>query len=149
MKPAIRKGILALVGLLSTAALGQQEYNGIEYLRPTAAGQKKASHPVTGSVRFDDDTKALEFLDENGVSVVTIPCEKITSLQNVTKGVGPTLVHFHDPKHFFKISYTDNKGKPNFVAVNAAKGEARNVMLAAQAASGKQIEDKDECCVWF
>jgi hypothetical protein len=98
---------------------------------------------VTGSVRFDGENKALEFLDENGVSVIRISYEKITGLQNVAKGVGPTLVHFHDPKHFFRILYTDSKGKPSSIAMSADKGEAPNVMLAAQAASGKKIEDKD------
>jgi len=50
------------------------------------------SRLVTGSVRFDGENKALEFLDENGVSVIRISYEKITGLQNVTKGVGPNVM---------------------------------------------------------
>lgn len=146
----IRYGFLAVVALLSTvAAFGQQKYDGIEYVRQRTAGEKKSSHRVTGSVKFDGNNKALEFLDEGGVSAVRISYEKITGLQNVTKGVGPTLVHFHDPKHFFRILYTDSEGKSNSVAISADKGEALNLMLNAQAASGKKIKDKDECCVWF
>jgi hypothetical protein len=131
-----------------TAALAQQKYDGIDYLRPKTIKEKN-SHLVTGSVRFDGDNKAMDFLDETGVSLVRISYEKITGLHNVTKGVGPTLVHFHGPRRFLRILYTDAEAKPGSVVMTADKGEAWNVMLAAQAASGKKIEDKDTCCVWF
>src|ERR1700674_3685537 len=78
----VRKGILAVGGILlmSTATLGQRKFDHVHYLKPGAKEQKKGDHPVKGTVVFDGNQKAVEFLDEKGNSNISIPTDKITDM---------------------------------------------------------------------
>ena len=82
MTGTIRKWVLGggCALLLSTASLAATKFDHAEYLKPKTEGQKKDDHPVKGSISFDKDKKSVEFLDEKGASLVSIPNEKIKTM---------------------------------------------------------------------
>ena len=114
MKRTVRKGILALGGMLlvSSAALGQHKFDHVQYLKPWTKGQKQGSYPVKGSLVFDRDRKAVEFLDEKNNEVISFPNENITSISVALKDaswlLNPIVVWV--PKCFLTFRYKDTEG---------------------------------------
>jgi len=124
-----------------------------EYMRPKTEGQKKDDHPVKGSISFDKDKKTVEFADEKGVSVVSIPDDKIKSIlyEKTSKPryaeallISPFFLFTHSKKHFLTIQYTDTDGQGKFAMIHLDKGNARDVVAAAEAETGKRVERAEE-----
>ncbi len=157
MKGIIRKRIMgggcamlfATVSLAATAT----KFDHAEYLKPKTEGQKKDDHPVKGSISFDRDKKMVEFADEKGVSVVSIPDDKIKSIlyEKTSKPryaeailISPFFLFTHSKKHFLTIQYTDTDGQGKFAMIHLDKGNARDVVAAAEAETGKKVERAEE-----
>ena len=157
MKGIIRKRIMAggcalLFATISLSATATK-FDHAEYLRPRTEGQKKDDHPVKGSISFDKDKKTLEFADEKGVSVVSIPDDKIKSIlyEKTSKPryaeailISPFFLFTHSKKHFLTIQYTDMDGQGKFAMIHLDKGNARDVVAAAEAETGKKVERSEE-----
>jgi len=157
MKGIIRKRIMgggcamlfATVSLAATAT----KFDHAEYLKPKTEGQKKDDHPVKGSISFDRDKKMVEFADEKGVSVVSVPDDKIKSIlyEKTSKPryaeailISPFFLFTHSKKHFLTIQYTDTDGQGKFAMIHLDKGNARDVVAAAEAETGKKVERAEE-----
>ena len=157
MKGIIRKWIMgggcamlfATVSLAATAT----KFDHAEYLKPKTEGQKKDDHPVKGSISFDRDKKMVEFADEKGVSVVSIPDDKIKSIlyEKTSKPryaeailISPFFLFTHSKKHFLTIQYTDTDGQGKFAMIHLDKGNSRDVVAAAEAETGKKVERAEE-----
>ena len=157
MKGIIRKRIMgggcailfATVSLAATAT----KFDHAEYLKPKTEGQKKDDHPVKGSISFDRDKKMVEFADEKGVSVVSIPDDKIKSIlyEKTSKPryaeallISPFFLFTHSKKHFLTIQYTDTDGQGKFAMIHLDKGNSRDVVAAAEAETGKKVERAEE-----
>jgi hypothetical protein len=140
----VRKGILAVGGILlmSTATLGQRKFDHVHYLKPGAKEQKKGDHPVNGTVVFDGNQKAVEFLDEKGNSNISIPTDKITDMFVEQKV--PLLL---SNRFVLTIRYTDTEGTGKSVVITLDKHNWRDVLIAAAAETGKEVFHKDGCCV--
>ena len=129
--------------LVSIAALGQRRFDQIEYLKPQIEGQKKDRHRVKGSVVFDREKSTVDFLDDKGVAVVSIPEGKVTSLLDENKL--PLLpLHTHGATHYLTIQYTDINGIVKFVVI----GDASKIVAVAEVEIGKMASRKDGCCRW-
>ena len=157
MKGTIRRRIIgggcamlfATVSLAATAT----KFDHAEYMRPKTEGQKKDDHPVKGSISFDKDKKTVEFADEKGVSVVSIPDDKIKSIlyEKTSKPryaeallISPFFLFTHSKTHFLTIQYTDGDGQGKFAMIHLDKGNARDVVAAAEAETGKKVERAEE-----
>ena len=141
--------LFATVSLAATAT----KFDHAEYMRPKTEGQKKDDHPVKGSISFDKDKKTVEFADEKGVSVVSIPDNKIKSIlyEKTSKPryaeallISPFFLFTHSKKHFLTIQYTDTDGQGKFAMIHLDKGNARDVVAAAEAETGQKVERAEE-----
>ena len=155
MTGTIRKWVLGggCALLLSTASLAATKFDHAEYLKAKTEGQKKDDHPVKGSISFDKDKKSVEFLDEKGASLVSIPNEKIKTMlyEKTSKPryaeailISPLFVFAHSKKHFLTIQYTDADGQGKFAMIHMDKGNARDIVAAAEAETGKKVERTEE-----
>jgi hypothetical protein len=151
----IRK-LVAGVGcaaLLSGTLQAATKFDHAEYMKPKTEGQKKDEHPVKGSIAFDRDKKTVEFLDEKGVAVITIPDDKIKSMlyEQTSKPryaeailISPFFLFTHSKKHFLTIQYTDPQGQGSFAMIHMDKSNARDIVAAAEADTGKKVERSEE-----
>lgn len=141
----VRIGILALGGILvmSTAAFGQRKFDHIQYQTWTKE-QKNGDHPLKGSVVFDSNKKAVEFLDEKGDSILIIPTDKITNPMVVDYKARLLKVDY-----LLTIRYTDIEGADKSVVITLHKGNLRDVLLAAATETRKEVFHKDGCCPVF
>lgn len=139
--------------LLSTAVLAQPKFDHAEYLKPKTQDQKKDDHPVKGSLAFDRDKKTVEFLDEKGASVISIPDDKIKSMlyEKTSKPryaeailISPFFLFAHSKKHFLTIQYTDTDGTGKFAMIHMDKSNARDIVAAAEAETGTKVERSEE-----
>jgi hypothetical protein len=124
-----------------------------EYLKPRTEGQKKDDHPVKGSLVFDKEKKTVEFFDEKGVSVVSISDDKIKTMlyEKTSKPryaeavlISPFFLFTHSKKHFLTIQYSDADGQGKFAMIHLDKGNARAVVAAAEAETGKKVDRAEE-----
>ena len=157
MNGIIRKRIIgggcALLFATASLAATATKFDHAEYMKPKTEGQKKDDHPVKGSISFDKDKKTVEFTDEKGVSVVSIPDDKIKSIlyEKTSKPryaeallISPFFLFTHSKKHFLTIQYTDTDGQGKFAMIHLDKGNARDVVAAAEAETGKRVERAEE-----
>ena len=155
MKEVIRKLVIgaSCAVLLSTTSFAASKFDRAEYLKPKTEGQKKDDRPVKGSISFDKDKKTVEFLDEKGASVMSIPDDKIKSMiyEKTSKPryaeailISPFFLFTHSKKHFLTIQYTDADGQGKFAMIHMDKGNARDIVAAAEAETGKTVERSEE-----
>jgi hypothetical protein len=155
MSGSIRKAVISAgCALLFTAAsLADVKFDHAEYLRPKVEGQKKDDHPVKGSVSFDKEKKTVQFLDAKGVSVLSIPNDKIKSMlyEQTSKPryaeailISPFFLFTRSKKHFLTIQYTDADGQGKFALIHMDKGNARDIVATAEAETGKKVERSEE-----
>jgi len=145
METNIHKRILAVGGMLlfSTAVLGQQKFDHAEYMKPKTEGQKKQDQFVKGSIFFDKDKRALEFIDDKGDLVISIPTDKIQSLLYETKlPISP--VHPWFKRDFLTIQYTDTDGTGKSAVIHMDERNAWKIVACAQAESGKKADRNDK-----
>ncbi len=155
MNGQIRKAVVAAgcALILTAASFADVKFNHAEYMKPKTEGQKKDDHPVKGSISFDRDKKTLDFLDEKGASVLSIPDDKIKSMlyEKTSKPryaeailISPFFIFAHSKKHFLTIQYTDADGQGKFALIHMDKGNARDIVAAAEAETGKKVERAEE-----
>ena len=155
MRGMFRK-LVAVAGcaaLISTTTLAATKFDHAEYMKPKTEGQKKDERPVKGSIAFDKDKKSVEFLDEKVASVVSIPDDKIKSMlyEKTSKPryaeailISPFFLFTHSKKHFLTIQYTDTDGQGKFAMIHMDKGNARDIVAAAEAETGKTVDRSEE-----
>jgi hypothetical protein len=145
--------VVSFVAGFSNALLAASKFDHAEYLKPKTEGQKKDDHPVKGSISFDKDKKSVEFLDEKGVSVLSISDDKIKSMiyEKTSRPryaeailISPFFLFTHSKKHFLTIQYTDMGGQGKFAMIHMDKGNARDIVAAAEAETGKTVERTEE-----
>jgi hypothetical protein len=155
MKKTILKTVFAVgcAVVFTSASLAGTKFDHAEYMKPKTEGQKKDDHPVKGSVSFDKEKKTVEFLDEKGVSVISIPDDKIKSIlyEKTSKPryaeallISPFFLFTHSKKHFLTIQYTDADGQGKFAMIHMDKGNARDIVAAAEAETGKTVDRSEE-----
>jgi hypothetical protein len=139
--------------IFTAGSLAEVKFDHAEYMKPKTEGQKKDDHPVKGSVSFDRDKKTVDFLDEKGASVLSIPNDKIKSMlyEKTSKPryaeailISPFFIFAHSKKHFLTIQYTDVDGQGKFAMIHMDKGNARDIVAAAEAETGKKVERAEE-----
>jgi hypothetical protein len=108
---------------------------------------------VKGSIGFDKDKKTVEFTDDKGAPVVSIPDDKIRSKLYETTSkpryaeailISPFFLFTDSKKHFLTIQYTGTDGQGKFAMIHLDKGNARDVVAAAEAETGKKVERAEE-----
>jgi len=138
--------------LFAAATLAATKFDHAEYLKPKTEGQKD-DHPVKGSIAFDKEKKTVEFVDDKGAAVISIPDDKIKSMlyERTSKPryaeailLSPLFLFAHSKKHFLTIQYTDADGQGKFAMIHLDKGNARDVVAAAEAETGKKVERTEE-----
>jgi hypothetical protein len=155
MKKTILKAVLAAgcAVVFTSASLAATKFDHAEYMKPKTEGQKRDDHPVKGSVSFDKEKKTVEFLDEKGVSVISIPDDRIKSIlyEKTSKPryaeallISPFFLFTHSKKHFLTIQYTDTDGQGKFAMIHMDKGNARDIVAAAEAETGKTVDRSEE-----
>jgi hypothetical protein len=145
--------VAGCAALISTTTLAATKFDHAEYMKPKTEGQKKDERPVKGSIAFDKDKKSVEFLDEKVASVVSIPDDKIKSMlyEKTSKPryaeailISPFFLFTHSKKHFLTIQYTDTDGQGKFAMIHMDKGNARDIVAAAEAETGKTVDRSEE-----
>ena len=155
MNGTIRKLIFGMgcTLLLSIASFAEAKFDHAEYMKPKTEGQKKDDHPVKGSVSFDRDKKAVVFLDEKGTVVISIPDDQIKSMlyEKTSKPryaeailISPFFLFTHSKKHFLTIQYAGADGQGKFALIHMDKGNARDIVAAAEAETGKKVDRSEE-----
>lgn len=155
MNRQIQRAVLATGSALifTAASMAEVKFDHAEYMKPKTEGQKKDDHPVKGSISFDRDKKTVNFLDEKGVSVLNIPDDKIKSMlyEKTSKPryaeailISPFFIFSHSKKHFLTIQYTDADGQGKFALIHMDKGNARDIVAAAEAETGKKVDRSEE-----
>jgi hypothetical protein len=155
MKKTILKTVLAAscAVVFTSASLAATKFDHAEYMKPKTEGQKKDDHPVKGSVSFDKEKKTVEFLDEKGALVISIPNDKIKSIlyEKTSKPryaeallISPFFLFTHSKKHFLTIQYMDANGQGKFAMIHMDKGNARDIVAAAEAETGKTVDRSEE-----
>lgn len=95
----------------------------------------------------------MEFVDEKGASLVSIPNEKIKTMlyERTSKPryaeailISPFFLFTHSKKHFLTIQYTDADGQGKFAMIHMDKGNARDIVAAAEAETGRKVERAEE-----
>lgn len=155
MTGTIRKWVIGggCALLFSTVSLAATKFDHAEYLKPKTEGQKKDDHPVKGSISFDKDKKVVEFIDEKGTSVVSIPYDQIKSMlyEKTSKPryaeavlLSPLFIFSHSKKHFLTIQYSDTDGQGKFAMIHMDKSNARDILAASEAETGKKVDRTEE-----
>lgn len=155
MKRFLGKAMLAgaCAVMFSATAFSAVKFNHAEYLKPKAEDQKKDEQPIKGSISFDKDKKTVEFVDEKGASVVSIPYDKVKSLlyERTSKPryaaavlVNPFFLLTRSKKHFLTIQYEDGEGQGKFALIHMDKDNARDIVATAEAETGKKVERSEE-----
>jgi hypothetical protein len=128
-------------------------FDRAEYMQATATGQKKAAPAVKGTLSFDAEKRSVDFLDQKRAPAFSIKFESIKAIlyEQTSKPryaeailISPLFIFSHSKKHFLTIQYTDTAGVGQFVIVHLDKKNAREVVAAAEAQTGKRVERVEE-----
>ena len=157
----MKKILTVLSALLLACLIGQGKekqnnsgkFDHAEYMQATASGQKKAAPAVKGNLSFDAEKKSIDFLDQKGAAVFSIKYDSIKTIlyEQTSKPryaeavlISPLFLFSHSKKHFLTIQYTDATGTGQFVIVHLDKKNAREAVAAAEAQTGKKVEQVEE-----
>jgi|SRR5215469_14261305 len=133
----------------SVAGSTANKFDHAEYMKATSAGQKRAEPAVKGTLLFDGEQKAVDFLDSKRASAFSIKYDSIKTMlyEEADKPryaeavlISPLFLLSHSKKHYLTIQYTDGSGAGQFVIVHLDKKNARDAVAAAEAATGKKVE---------
>jgi len=140
---------LALTGQLFASEL----FGKVEYLPPKVEGQKHGADPIKGHVIFDTEKKAVEFQNEKGEQIVSIPYDKIksilyekTSRPRYAEAIllSPFFLFSKTKKHFLTFQYTDENGNGKFMMLHMDKSNAMDIANAAEAETGLKVSREEE-----
>jgi hypothetical protein len=158
-RPASRYRILSVfLALLMCLALTAQlyaseQFGKVEYLPPKVEGHKHGSDPIKGHVIFDKDKKAVEFQNEKGLQIVSVPYDKIKSMlyEKTSRPryaeailISPFFLLSKSKKHFLTFQYTDEKGDGKFMMLHMDKSNATDIVSTAEADSGQKVTREEE-----
>lgn len=128
-------------------------FGKVEYLPPKVEGQKHGSDPIKGQVIFDKEKKAVEFQNEKGQQIVSIPYDKIKSIlyEKTSRPryaeailISPFFLFSKTKKHFLTFQYTDEKGEGKFVMLHLDKSNAMDIVNTADADTGQKVSREEE-----
>ena len=151
--------VIVSILFLSSLAYGNGEktksngFDHAEYLQGTSSGQRKAAPAVKGSLHFNPDQRAVEFLDAKGASVLRINYDSIKSIlyEQTSKPryaeailISPLFILSSSKKHFLTMQYTDDSGAAQYAIFHLDKGNARDAIAAAEAQTGRKVEHVEE-----
>ena len=151
--------VIVSILFLSSLAHGSGEktksngFDHAEYLQGTSSGQRKAAPGVKRSLHFNSDQRAVEFLDAKGASVVRINYDSIKSIlyeQTSTPRyaeavlISPLFLFSNSKKHFLTMQYTDDSGAAQYAIFHLDKSNAREAIAAAEAQTGKKVDQVQE-----
>ena len=128
-------------------------FGKVEYLPPKVEGNKHGSDPIKGQVIFDKEKKAVEFQNEGGQQIVSIPYDKIKSIlyEKTSRPryaeailISPFFLFSKTKKHFLTFQYTDEKGEGKFVMLHLDKSNAMDIVNTAEADTGQKVTREEE-----
>jgi hypothetical protein len=129
-------------------------FDSAEYIKLSAnADNKKTATRIGGTLSFNNDKKAVEFLSDKEVPAFSIKYDAIKSMLYERTStpryvaailVSPFFLFSHSKKHYLTIQYTDDAGAGQFVSIHLDKKNAREVVATAEAATGKKVEREEE-----
>lgn len=151
----------AVAVLLASCLAASQEpskinnFDSAEYLKLAAGGDKdkKEATRIGGTLSFNNDKKAVEFLGKKDLPEFSIKYDTIKSLLYERTStpryvaavlVSPFFLFSHSKKHYLTIQYTDDGGAGKFVSIHLDKKNAREAVATAEAATGKKVEREEE-----
>ncbi len=155
MKSIVR--IFAVVFLASLLADGQSirrdtdEFSNVEYVHTKE--QKKQARIVKGTLSLNGEKKSIEFLNEEKESIFTTKYDAITAMTYEQSSkpryaeavlISPLFLLSPSKKHFLTIQYTDDNGAGQYVVFHLSKKNARQVVAAAEARTGKKVMRAEE-----
>jgi hypothetical protein len=133
---------MLLLVLFQTGALGQVRFDHVEYVSQTE--EKNAHHhALKGSAVFDKEANLIEFMDERNVSVLKIPIDHITHMDDYVK-IPLLPFNVHGATHFLTIYYTSPEGGEKAVVIN----KADRLVKPIEAEIGKIATRREGCCEW-
>ena len=128
-------------------------FGKVEYLPPKVEGNKHGSDPIKGQVIFDKEQKAVEFQNEKGQQIVSIPYDKIKSIlyEKTSRPryaeailISPFFLFSKTKKHFLTFQYTDEKGEGKFVMLHLDKSNAMDIVNTVEADTGQKVTREEE-----
>jgi hypothetical protein len=128
-------------------------FNHAEYMKATAAGQKKAEPALKGDLCFDTAGKKIKFRSGDGAPAFSIDYGSVKTLLYEQAGkpryteavlISPLFLLSHSKKHFLTIQYTDSAGAGQFVIVHLDKKNAQQAIAAAESQTGKTVDRVEE-----
>ncbi|MGA2482287.1 MAG: hypothetical protein ABSF92_04130 [Candidatus Acidiferrales bacterium] len=137
--------------LVTPVCLAQAQFDKVQYLKPPAAGQKKAE-PVDGSLTFDAAKKELRFVGK-GTPDLTIKYDSVKSMlyekaskPRYAEGIllAWPLLLTKSKKHYFTIQYSDAAGTGQYALLRLDKSNYREVLAKAEADTGKKVDRSEE-----
>ena len=151
MKLAIRTtSALLVVVFLAQATLGAVDGKKAEYIGGTITGLPEQSE---GRLDTTNETTLTFMPDKNGIPSVSMPYDKITSIEYGQKAgrrvavavlVSPLALFSKKRKHFMTIGFTDKAGKEQAAVLELGKDIVRTTLTVVETRSGKKIEYQDE-----
>lgn len=138
---------LASGDVLPPLALAGDPGGRARYMGGTVAGLPSKSE---GTLNVTDEdillfrTKTLS---------VRVPYGRISTLeygQQVSRRyasailISPLLLLAKKRKHFLTVGYTDERGEPQAMVFEVAKGAVRSVLVSLEAKTGRRVEYQDE-----
>lgn len=145
-------GLLIALAVPLSTALAQKDFDKAEYIKAAGPGQKKGE-TVEGTLRFDGNSKHVEFVAKGGSLPFDIKYDSIKSLlyERAAKpryGAGLLiawpLLFTKSKKHFLTIQYTDEAGAGQYAIVRLDKSNFREAIATAEAETGKKVERSEE-----
>lgn len=130
-----------------------EQFGKVEYLPPKVEGQKHGADPLKGHVIFDNEKKSVEFQNEKGQQIVSIPYDKIRSIlyEKTSRPryaeailISPFFLFSKTKKHFLTFQYTDEKGEGKFMMLHLDKSVATDVVNTAEADTGRKVTREEE-----
>lgn len=150
--------VVALILLASFLVYGEEpprisNFDSAEYIKVATGADKKTATRISGTLSFNNEKKAVEFLDYKGAPAFSVKYDAIKSLLYERTStpryvaailVSPFFLFSHSKKHYLTIQYTDDAGTGQFVSIHLDKKNARDAVATAEAATGKKVEREEE-----
>jgi len=153
-----RRIISVFLGVLLWSTLtgelyASEQFGKVEYLPLKVEGKKHGADPIKGHVIFDKEKKAVEFQNEKGQQIASVPYDRIKSIlyEKTSRPryaeailISPFFLFSKSKKHFLTFQYTDEKGEGKFMMLHMDKSNAMDVVNMAEADTGQKVVREEE-----
>ncbi len=127
-----------------------QDFERVQFFQLPPAGQVKGRE-VEGSLRFDDKTKGLVFMEKGGREMFSTPYTAIRTLTYERAArprywlglVAREFLFTREKKHFLTIQYGP-EGSGQYALLRLHKNNFRHVLAMLESGTGKKIEHIEE-----